>query len=144
MTARDGRRGRGLRAAVGAVVLPLVLTGCALLSGDDEDRDGRPEPGPELDDGVRAAPGTEVLGPGAQTTERGWYAALDLEESRPEQTAGFYREHLAELGWEVEQGTDMLTVIAGRGPLEQRETLRIDIVPSEPDVPGFVRIVADG
>jgi hypothetical protein len=125
-------------------VLPLVLVGCTLLGDDgDSERDGQVDAGPELDDGVRAAPGTEILGGGAQATERGWYAALDLEESSPQEAAAFYRVHLADLGWDVEEGTDSLTVIAFRGTEEPRESLRIDIVPSTPDVPGFVRIVAD-
>ena len=148
MTRRPGRvRRAGL--AVGLLVAALV--GC-------DGSDGTPEPGAAvsaegegaavavpaavaLRDGVQVAPGTRVIEPGAGTTATGWYAALDLGDAAPRDVAAFYASHLAGLGFTVDPATGPLTVVATR-PTGPTTRVRVDVVPTSGEVPGFVRLVA--
>lgn len=160
---RPGRArpaGGAVRRGVTVLLLGGALAGCS-GDGDGPQRDpaGRAGGGGDavapgdrgpggveagvavLRDGVEAAPGTRVLPPGAGETGSGWYAALDLDGADPDRVAGFYREHLAALGFTVSSGTTPLTVLGTRpdGPTTR---VRVDVVPTAGEVPGFVRLVA--
>ena len=94
-----------------------------------------------LRDGVQAAPGTRVIEPGAGATASGWYAALDLGDAAPREVAAFYASHLAGLGFTLDPATGPLTVVATR-PTGPTTRVRVDVVPTSGEVPGFVRLVA--
>lgn len=159
-------RGRGVRGVTGPrSARPEVVRRTALavglivvaLAGCDSS-EGVPEPGAAsraegegaavavpaavvLRDGVQAAPGTRVIEPGAGATASGWYAALDLGDAAPGEVAAFYREHLAGLGFTVDPATAPLTVVATR-PTGPTTRVRVDVVPTSGEVPGFVRLIA--